>query len=556
MIYASSCSLVLFGQSACISPARSLQRTSAVIAVCSIVMACQDALPTASRSLNESPPLSATVEEGSALQELSRLLAMTLNDSAARRQLLSDLKQRGVGSELKLVAEQLLLDRSPGSVHSRLLQQTQLTFDSVRALVGRVRALELYMPVREHRAIWNGDEVLVAFQLNREDPIRAFDSSGDLLTLSATAVPGAPTVALVPLEFDANQSFAALVAPDVSSLRCRSQKVLQPCAADPPVLYDINGDGIPDNAPSGLYMTYSWVMDLKEPWIRGDPEIEAHVLGPALSDAANDLRSISCASSSSPASYRFDQNGHTWSGSVLLLDGAQFDTYRYADGEADERSLLVYMYEDDDTTCQIKEDPNRLRYQIEALVFWGTVGWFVQKACKENTVGGNTCGMGIWGTIIMLGRVLWSFGTNNDDYLGMAIEKDDVPNFTDANSSHALVLDASQQPFTLNGGVRLVYHQTYIPPPPPVPPPTIALTGPNTVKPDVTCGWEVSVTSGAGPFRYTWLKDGDYAGGEALMTASLSAPVTFGVTVFDVYGQNTYASKSVTVSSAAGPCLF
>ena len=140
---------------------------------------------------------------------------------------------------------------------------------------------------------------------------------------------------------------------------------------------------------------------------------------------------------------------------MLILTESDFVSRHFDGSGSDIRKMGVVLYEDDDQACVIQDDPNRVRDEIGNLALWGIVGYFVPVACQSGA-SGLECGLGIWGAIIGTVSAMWSIFQTNDDYLGLAVEKSNVSGFSDANATHALILDGNSM--TQNGGVRLVYH--------------------------------------------------------------------------------------------------
>src|SRR5262249_17895888 len=125
----------------------------------------------------------------------------------------------------------------------------------VEADASRSVALEMYFPVPEHRASWNGgDDLLVATALKDGEAPVAFDTRGRRQVLSPLHPPARPVLAIEPVEtdFDAPASAAPFI-----------------CCA--------SGGG--PTPPPGLYMTASHFVQDFEGWLKGSPEYEIHILG-------------------------------------------------------------------------------------------------------------------------------------------------------------------------------------------------------------------------------------------------------------------------------------
>jgi len=308
----------------------------------------------------------------------------------------------------------------------------------------------------------------VASQLSPHDSIVAFDENGQRLVFDEKGpAPSTPTFVIEssetrfkPVSMPAPAAGATAAAFDeTGDGECPpNQEVF--CDQDPsgggyqPPPADSNGDGVPNDAPGGLYMVYSSLIDAKEPWIRGDPEVEVHVMGPNVGDPAEKRRDLTCAGADAPFSdYRFDQNNNTWNGYVLLMYDTKLAERGFVDTIPNSRTFDVLMYEDDDTACQIVDDPYRLLSQAGWLA--ATVGgaYSMKVACNE---GDSNCGLGWWGVAVAAWEFFVGVFTNDDDYLGWAVKKESVPGFYDANATHALIDDA--QSTHVNGGIRLVNH--------------------------------------------------------------------------------------------------
>src|SRR5438046_2170506 len=117
------------------------------------------------------------------------------------------------------------------------------------------------------------------------------------------------------------------------------------------------GGGYTTSYPPGLYLEFSRILDAKEPWFRGDPEIEVHIHGPT--DAANPRygANLSCSGEHAP-DYRkvFNQDGGFWQGRVMLYSADEIRAFesRFTEG------YHVLFWEDDNDPCTLKLDSNAL----------------------------------------------------------------------------------------------------------------------------------------------------------------------------------------------------
>jgi hypothetical protein len=318
-------------------------------------------------------------------ERLARRLALAMADPAFRASVKSRLDASSV-REHKIHFQRFL--RSEGS--RGLRDVARLSHDSdtaVQSDAGRSVALEMYFPVPEHRARWDGgSDLLVATErVDGETPI-AFDTRGRRQVLSATHPPATPVIAVVPVETDFD-------APASAPFIC--------CAG---------GGSTP---PAGLYMTASHFVQDFEGWLKGSPEYEIHILG--QSGATDSLSSYQCAGEHAGGSYTFDQNDLDWSGSVLLFSQQQLDSYK---SQHPNQNFRVLAVEDDDGACAIRMDNNRFKSFITVL----------QNSYPNLTGGKDTITSGL-GKIVKRANALqkilraaYSFITTQDDLIGNAVE--------------------------------------------------------------------------------------------------------------------------------------
>jgi len=88
--------------------------------------------------------------------------------------------------------------------------------------------------------------------------------------------------------------------------------------------------------------------------------------------------------------------------------------------------------------------------------------------------------------------------------------------------------------------------------------PTATITGRTSVKPNVTCGWEVTHSLPMPPYSYYWEKNGLPVGtNSSLLTLSTgTSSFTLNVVVSNAVGSAISDSHSVTVTSSAPVCLY
>jgi hypothetical protein len=205
------------------------------------------------------------------------------------------------------------------------------------------------------------------------------------VVLSRTAPPDIPVLVLVPVETDFDR--VGRVAGFLGE-----------------------GGGV-STPPPGLYMTNSHLVETFESWTKGSPEIEVHMLGQA--GASDSLTTYSCAAEPAAGYYYFDQNSLDWSGSVLLMNQTQLNSYKQTHPS---QSLRVFLVEDDDTPCQIKVEPSRFTNLLKV----------VEAEYPKLTGGRDTTGgiQRIWKQANALQRIMKALASvikTNDELIGNAV---------------------------------------------------------------------------------------------------------------------------------------
>jgi hypothetical protein len=322
---------------------------------------------------------------------LARSLALALGDPAFRAHVKAEL-DRSPFREHKL-SFQRFLGADRGRALSAIAGRTGVATTELARAADRAIALEMYLPVPEHRRSWTGDaNVLVATAVADHDPPVAFDVQGNRQVLDPERPPSTPVIAVVPVETDFSTAPAAIIG-------CWT------CGFWPPLP--------PPPAPvPGLYMTKAHFVDDFEGWLKGSPEFEIHILGQkAQTDSLTDYQ---CAGERQAAPYYFDQNALDWSGSVMLFSKVQLDAYNAAHPG---QNIRVFVVEDDDTACEIKANQDIVGNLFKA----------VDGAYKALTAGNDSSN-----TIAKLFKranaiqKLWaavaSFINTNDELVGTAVE--------------------------------------------------------------------------------------------------------------------------------------
>jgi hypothetical protein len=206
---------------------------------------------------------------------------------------------------------------------------------------------------------------------------------------------------------------------------------------------DGGGGGAPPPIPPGLYLEYSRILDAKEPWFRGDPEIEVHIQGPTTQAAPTYGEDLSC-SGEHAYDFRkvFNQDGAFWEGRVMLFsaDETVAFTNKFNQG------FHVLFWEDDNVPCVLKLDSTALVDLLKS-----TANAFSTVAIK--VIPGAS-------VPVMVGVFLGTFFSNpgawlltNDDFLGAAVDQASAGYYYPGNTH--VIMDGT----TLNGRATIVYRQ-------------------------------------------------------------------------------------------------
>jgi hypothetical protein len=310
----------------------------AAAAALTLGAACTDRTPV-------SPPVSAAASAQPAKPErLARLVARTLRNPVFRAYLKAQLDASPY-TEHKVQLEAFLAANG-GRARRYVALENGETEAGIAGEAAAAIPLEVYLPVRAHRAAWTGDEnVLVATAItDREAPV-AFPPHGGRRLLDAAAPPTTPVIAVVPVETDFTPRPQAMVC-----LECGGGGG------------GGGGGGSDSTPPAGLYMTKAHFVQDFEGWLKGAPEFEVHILG--QKGQTDSLQSYQCAGEHSGTPYFFNQDDLDWSGDVLLFSQTQINQYNAAHPGQNMRVLVV---EDDDTSCEIKMDKDAFKLLATAV---------------------------------------------------------------------------------------------------------------------------------------------------------------------------------------------
>jgi len=392
-------------------------------------------------------------EERIALSTVARLVAEAMDNEPARQHLKRDLRAAPF-REHKLELTPYLRSKDGRALLDRMAELAG-SEEAVFATLAKIRRLELYMPVASHRETWTGkSEVLVASQLDESGPLVSFDERGRAVALDRKVAPSQPVLSIVPVETDFTAPMPAATSRNardgngeaVGTLEAIKPKgaglmtCLETCLGDGDGGIS-GGGGTTAPIPPGLYLEFSRILDAKEPWIRGEPEIEVHVHGPSSTAAPRYGDDRSC-SGEHAYDYKkvFNQDDGFWEGRVMLYSEAEVVAFtnQFKDG------FHILFWEDDNEPCILRLASNALVSLLnstsEAL---GTVAIKVLPTANWWVVAG-----------VFVGTLFKNAGAwlqTNDDFLGAAVDQS-AAGYAYPGNTH-VIMDGT----TLNGRATIVY---------------------------------------------------------------------------------------------------
>jgi hypothetical protein len=319
------------------------------------------------------------------------------------------------------------LSESPVVEH-KLHFQRFLTRDGRRALGAMARAdgeaeaaisadaeegitAEVYFPVPGDLERWNGGpDLLVATAIGDRDVPVAYDTRGRRVLLDPKTPPSTPVLALVPREtdFDRQSGPSGVICADECS-----------GSGGGGGGSSTGGTGGPLATPPALslYLTRAQFVDDFEGWLKGNPEFELHVLGPASATDTSSMVSYQCVGEHAPSGYTWDMNSTSWSGVAKVFTSAQMDALNLA---YPGRSYLILALEDDDTPCEIKTGIDRFGNAFEALKN-AYQSYIAVKDVKVVTINGVVRVITAAKSGARLLNALASLIKSNDDLIGIAM---------------------------------------------------------------------------------------------------------------------------------------
>ena len=324
------------------------------------------------------------------LERLARRTARALRDPSFRADVKAAL-DRSTFREGKVQFQRYLKDN--GGRGLRVLAASDGEAEAeVDGDASRAGVLEMYFPVPAHRAAWTGDENILVATAERdgEAPV-AYDLAGRRIVLSADTPPSTPVLAVVPAELDFDAP------PEVAHLMCNDDA----CGG--------GGGGYVVPPTPGLYMSRVEFTGSFESWLKGDPEYEIHIMGPAAKGDNTNLVTFQCIGEHAPAGYTWDSNSKVWTGSQLLFSKAQIDAMAVAHKGV---PFTMMAYEDDDTACQIKTNSDRASKLFAAVAF--AVGEFKSARGTDGRIEAAA-------SLFKILAALYSFLTSGDDIIGLIV---------------------------------------------------------------------------------------------------------------------------------------
>ena len=422
------------------------------VALLAALVACADpasrtvGLSVPNNEQSEPTPSSAN-EERAALSKIARLVAVAMDNEPARQHLKRDMRAAPF-REHKLELAPYLRSRDSKALLDRMVSLSGGNESELFRTLSVIRRLEFYMPVATHRESWTGsDDVLVVSQLDESEPIVAFDESGSVVTLDRNVAPTQPTLSIVPVEtrFDRPLPFlGSKNARDrdgsaigtLERVKVNSSNVMYcgDCASaesgspEPPI-------------PPGLYLEFSRILDMKEPWFRGDPEVEVHIQGPTSVAVPTYGEDISCSGEHALDPRKvFDQNDGFWQGRVMLFSGDETVAFTNNFKEG----FHVLFWEDDNAPCTLKLDTNVLAELLKSTATaFSTVAIKVLPGASFPVMAG-----------VFLGTFFSNAGAwllTNDDFLGAAVDQASAGYYYPGNTH--VIMDGT----IFNGRATIVY---------------------------------------------------------------------------------------------------
>lgn len=380
--------------------------------------------PDASVETQQQSVTTGPTEQQDALEDLGRAVALALDDRGLRQRIVADMQASPI-REGKLELRSYLSGSNGGILKAKMRQALDVDGGEVDVLTGAAPRLEFYLPLKRDRLNWDGEAVpLVATQINDEDDIVAFTTTGERLVLDPVSPPDDVVLSLVPVETDfdaAGQEMqlqggtGATVAPVSTTMNAVCDPEVSDCndGSDPGGGGGGGGGGgflsFWEQVSNGVWIDGAYIGDLREPWTKGEPEIEILTLfDPVLSGEGVQ---IGCAAESVFGERQYKHNEHE------TEDRARLATEAEANAAGDPPGLVFVFYEDDDTTCEIVDDNTNFEDVMQAAGV--ASGGLVAARAASGPFGQILAAASAGFTIL---ASLPNFINTNDDIIGTAVE--------------------------------------------------------------------------------------------------------------------------------------
>jgi hypothetical protein len=418
----------------------------ATVVVLTALAACAEHDPSAPADVPNAAPKAAAPTpdapvEALRLERQARRLALSLADPDNRQYLRTQLGASPF-REHKLSFQRFLAqdgERTLGAM-ARAAGEAE---SAVRIDASQGLAAEVYFPVPGQQEAWDGGpDLLVATALHDHDAPVAFDTRGRRILLDPDRPPSTPVLALVPKETDFDHP------PGRSNAICQIDDCGGGTGGGGAGGGGTGGSGTPTGTSpaQALYLTRAQFSGTFEGWLKGNPEFELHVLGPASPADTTNLISYQCVGEHAPTGYYWDMNSTSWSGTAKVFTQAQMDALESA---YPGHSYMIMALEDDDTACEIKMDRDLVGNTFEALKS-AYQAYVALKDIKVITINGATRILVAAKSGAHLISSLASLIKTNDDLIGIAVA-DSVIGRT-SSVGHWAVLNGYK---TINGWLNL-----------------------------------------------------------------------------------------------------
>jgi hypothetical protein len=414
--------------------------------------------------------------QGANLRLVTRVLAQAFRDPKLLRYVgraMRDSRHK----EHKLRFTELLLRPQSTKLLSELAQLSGKRPAEFSAILATLPDLQFFVPVARHRRRWNGERNVYVASVADSGRILAYDTSGAQQVLAENVEPSNATFVLLPSEqtnwvsseslalTDSLPSHVSLLVGDGCSeyaiIECDGGSGSGGGGGPPPP-----GPVVSAAKPSGTYIVYARIFDDGESWIRGQPEIEIHFVGPnPYAVNSVDVRSRVCyyhnPSNGGPDSGDLDINGDYWSGAVKLFEPVVTNLPYYYDPTV--RPYQVQFWEDDHIQCSIE-----VTLPVWKKFFQNTGLVAATFILYHSGNSGYSCGTEckVFNALGILAQVIFfadAVTTSKDDPVGVLMPNDTAVSNglqVEPGTTHTLVLPKDNGSYFSNGGVRLVQHVT------------------------------------------------------------------------------------------------